>query len=80
MRAIVEMCRAVNLPVVAEGVESNAQLRQLRELGCQHAQGYLLCHPMPAGEIGAFLQEHLVSGDFNAVAQAQPARSVARAS
>ena len=80
MRAIVEMCRALNLPVVAEGVESNAQLRQLRELGCQQAQGYLLCHPMPAGEIGAFLQEHLVSGDFNAVAQAQLARSVARAS
>ena len=55
MRAIVEMCRALGLTVVAEGVETDAQLRQLRQLGCGQVQGYLLCHPRPAEEIGEFL-------------------------
>ena len=61
MRAIVEMCRALSLTVVAEGVETDTQLQQLRELGCEHAQGYLLCHPRPAAEIGDFVQERLLS-------------------
>jgi len=59
MSAIVEMCRALELTVVAEGVESQAQLTQLEQLGCEHAQGYLLCHPMPAEEVSAFLEERL---------------------
>jgi len=61
MRAIVEMCRALGLTVVAEGVESDAQLQQLRELGCEHLQGYLLCRPMPAEQISEFLDERLPS-------------------
>ncbi len=65
MRAIVEMCRALSLTVVAEGVETDAQLRQLRELGCGHAQGYLLCHPMAPREIGEFLHERLRSEAVN---------------
>jgi diguanylate cyclase (GGDEF)-like protein/PAS domain S-box-containing protein len=60
MRAIVEMCGVLGLSVVAEGVESDAQLRHLRELGCANAQGYLLCRPMPAPQISAFLKRRLV--------------------
>jgi diguanylate cyclase (GGDEF)-like protein/PAS domain S-box-containing protein len=60
MRAIVEMCDVLGLPVVAEGVESECQLRHLRELGCQNAQGYLLCRPMPAAEITSFLAQRLL--------------------
>jgi len=61
MKAIVEMCRALGLGVVAEGVESSAQLKQLRRLGCKQAQGYLLCHPMPAEEVSTFLDGRLTS-------------------
>jgi EAL domain-containing protein (putative c-di-GMP-specific phosphodiesterase class I) len=61
MRAIVEMCRALGLTVVAEGVETDAQLRELRQLGCERAQGYLLCHPRPAEEITEFLYERFVT-------------------
>ena len=61
MKAIVEMCRALGLTVVAEGVETDAQLRQLRQLGCERAQGYLLCHPRPPQEITEFLNERLVT-------------------
>jgi len=59
MKAIVEMCRSLGLVVVAEGVESDAQLTQLRRLGCERVQGYLECHPMPPEEIGEFLQGRL---------------------
>jgi diguanylate cyclase (GGDEF)-like protein len=59
MKAIVEMCRALGLDVIAEGVESESQLRQLRALGCEQVQGYLLCHPQPAEEMGDFLDGRL---------------------
>jgi diguanylate cyclase (GGDEF)-like protein len=59
MKAILEMCRALGLTVIAEGVESEGQLRQLQALGCEHAQGFLLCHPQPAESIGEFLARRL---------------------
>jgi diguanylate cyclase (GGDEF)-like protein len=59
IRAIIDMCRALQLSTVAEGVESEAQLSLLADLGCEFAQGYLLCHPMGAAEIGEFLAQHL---------------------
>jgi diguanylate cyclase (GGDEF)-like protein len=65
MRAIVEMSRALALTVVAEGVESSAQLEQLEQLGCEYVQGYLLCHPMPAAQAGEFLARRLESFDLD---------------
>jgi EAL domain-containing protein (putative c-di-GMP-specific phosphodiesterase class I) len=59
MKAIVEMCRVLGLAVIAEGVESEGQLEGLRELGCELAQGYLLCRPLPAEEIDDFLAARL---------------------
>jgi diguanylate cyclase (GGDEF)-like protein/PAS domain S-box-containing protein len=49
--AIIALGRAVGLAVVAEGVESEGQLRVLADLGCDAAQGYLFSRPMPATEI-----------------------------
>jgi EAL domain-containing protein (putative c-di-GMP-specific phosphodiesterase class I) len=43
----VELGHALGLKVVAEGVETDAQLAQLRRLGCDGAQGYLFSQPMP---------------------------------
>jgi diguanylate cyclase (GGDEF)-like protein/PAS domain S-box-containing protein len=51
--SIVAMAHAVNLTVVAEGVETDAQIRILRELGCDQAQGYHLGNPVAAGELFA---------------------------
>jgi EAL domain-containing protein (putative c-di-GMP-specific phosphodiesterase class I) len=42
--------------VIAEGVESTAQLEVLRGLGCESAQGYLFSRPVPAGETARLLE------------------------
>jgi diguanylate cyclase (GGDEF)-like protein len=46
VRTIIAMARNLELTVVAEGVETHAQLEFLRELGCDEAQGFLLSHPL----------------------------------
>ena len=48
-RAIVSMGHVLGLRVVAEGVETEAQARLLREMGCDEAQGYLFGRPISAG-------------------------------
>lgn len=45
-RAIIAMGRSLGLEILAEGVETLAQLRILQEEGCDEVQGYLLGHPM----------------------------------
>jgi diguanylate cyclase (GGDEF)-like protein/PAS domain S-box-containing protein len=53
--AIVAMARSLAVDVVAEGVETEEQLEELRRLGCQRAQGYLLARPMAASAISRLL-------------------------
>lgn len=42
VRAVVTMANALGCDLIAEGVETAAQLERLRDLGCRHAQGYLI--------------------------------------
>jgi EAL domain-containing protein (putative c-di-GMP-specific phosphodiesterase class I) len=49
--AIIAMAHSLNLSVVAEGVETPAQLEFLRTHGCDTIQGYLLSKPLPAEEL-----------------------------
>jgi len=51
VRTLIELARALRLGSVAEGVETDGQLRVLRELGCDAAQGYLLGRPAPPDQI-----------------------------
>jgi EAL domain-containing protein (putative c-di-GMP-specific phosphodiesterase class I) len=51
VKAVIALAAALNLNVVAEGIESVAQLRQLRSLGCEYGQGYLFSRPLPVREI-----------------------------
>jgi len=51
VRAIVAMTAALGCDMVAEGVETPAQLACLRELGCQFAQGYLIGKPLAVDSI-----------------------------
>jgi EAL domain-containing protein (putative c-di-GMP-specific phosphodiesterase class I) len=54
--AIAEMARALGARVVAEGVETEEQLRGVRKLGCELAQGYLFARPLPPDEIDGLLR------------------------
>ncbi len=54
-RAIVTMAESLKLDVVAEGVETQEQLRFLRDHGCGLAQGFLFGKPVPASEFVRFL-------------------------
>jgi diguanylate cyclase (GGDEF)-like protein/PAS domain S-box-containing protein len=53
--AIVAMSRSLGIDVVAEGVETEEQLEELKRLGCQRAQGFLLARPMTAANVARFL-------------------------
>jgi diguanylate cyclase (GGDEF)-like protein/PAS domain S-box-containing protein len=48
VEAVVKLGHSLGLLVVAEGVETPLQLSRLRELGCDHGQGYLFGRPRPA--------------------------------
>ncbi|MGI8683755.1 MAG: EAL domain-containing protein [Acidimicrobiales bacterium] len=50
--AVVSMAHAMGLGVIAEGVETRCQLQELRRLGCDSAQGYLIGRPQSAHETG----------------------------
>lgn len=53
--AIVALGKALNLTIVAEGVETEAQEAFLRERACDEMQGFLFSRPLPADELAAFL-------------------------
>jgi len=59
--SVISMAHALNLRVVAEGIETNAQLEILQQLGCDEVQGYLICRPQPADEVTAFLVDQRFS-------------------
>ncbi|MDM5177502.1 EAL domain-containing protein [Massilia sp. DJPM01] len=55
--AIIAMAHSLQLSVVAEGVETLAQLDFLRQAGCDIMQGYYFARPMPAAQLTALLRE-----------------------
>jgi len=54
---IIAMARALNLDIIAEGVETDAQLAFLRNYGCDHYQGYYFSKPLPINEFELILAE-----------------------
>ena len=55
--AVVEMSRALEARVVAEGIETEAQLEQVTALGCDLAQGFHFSRPVPPERIDELLHE-----------------------
>jgi len=55
VRLVVTLARTLGLATVAEGVETTTQLDELRALGCDLAQGFLLSRPITAEAMGAIL-------------------------
>lgn len=58
IRTIVMMAHGLGIGVMAEGIETAAQLEQLKSLGCPLGQGYLFSKPLSPGEVVTFLNRH----------------------
>jgi diguanylate cyclase (GGDEF)-like protein/PAS domain S-box-containing protein len=69
VEAIIGMARALSLEVIAEGVESEVQLAELRRLGCDYAQGHLFHAAMPARDISRLLREGAL--DYSGISPAR---------
>ncbi len=54
------MAQSLHLPVVVEGIETEAQAQLLRQMGARYAQGFLYYRPMPAAEFEALLDSKVV--------------------
>jgi EAL domain-containing protein (putative c-di-GMP-specific phosphodiesterase class I) len=61
IKAVMAMAAALELAVVAEGVETQAQIDFLLALGCTTVQGYMLGRPLPAAATADLLRERLNS-------------------
>ncbi|MEO7539719.1 MAG: bifunctional diguanylate cyclase/phosphodiesterase [Pyrinomonadaceae bacterium] len=58
VRTVIALAKALNLKVVAEGIESIHQFHQLRILGCEYGQGYLFSKPLPVADIERLLNDN----------------------
>jgi EAL domain-containing protein (putative c-di-GMP-specific phosphodiesterase class I) len=58
VRTVRDLARNIGVTVIAEGVETAEQLGELRELGCESAQGYLFSRPVPGAEIEQLLERN----------------------
>ena len=61
VEAIVRLGTALQLDIVAEGVETAAQLDELKRMSCGHVQGYLLARPMTVDAVTALLARRTVA-------------------
>ncbi|MFZ2298277.1 MAG: EAL domain-containing protein, partial [Aquabacterium sp.] len=57
VKAIVQLGHNLQLTVIAEGVETQAQRQALTDMGCDEAQGYLISRPAPAEACQALLEQ-----------------------
>jgi len=58
VRSIVDLARSLGMSVIAEGVETEAQFDQLRELECPFVQGYYISEPVSGQKAGQLLLEN----------------------
>lgn len=58
VRTLTKLFHDMNLVVIAEGAETEEEVRMLAEQGVDRVQGYALARPMPAIELTKFYQEH----------------------
>ncbi|MEW6325254.1 MAG: EAL domain-containing protein [Nitrospirota bacterium] len=57
VRSTIDLAHSLGLTVVAEGVETQEVLRKLVATGCDEAQGYYICRPMPAAAMLPWLDQ-----------------------
>ena len=59
---ILNLADSLDLVVVGEGIETEAQRAALLRMGCTYGQGYLYSKPLPAAELGPMINQRLATG------------------
>ena len=62
VKSVIALARDLRIGVVAEGVESTAQLDYLRQTNCDEVQGYLIGRAVQANDVLALLGDHEQNG------------------
>lgn len=57
VESVIQLAAALKIGVTAEGVEQVEQGTRLQQLGCQYVQGYGISQPLPAEQVGGWLQQ-----------------------
>ncbi len=68
VRTIVDLCHTLDMGCVVEGVETEAQMRILKSLGCRVMQGYFFSRPMPGADVLAYLNNEVAEAGLMAAA------------
>ncbi len=58
---VISLSKWLNLPMIAEGVETREQLDKLKNFGCDYVQGYYYAKPMPRKDFEAYLEKDATS-------------------
>ena len=56
---IIDIAKFLNVPLVAEGVETQSQLDTLKKMGCEVIQGYYFSKPVPAEDFEQFIEKEI---------------------
>ncbi|WP_162824652.1 putative bifunctional diguanylate cyclase/phosphodiesterase [Saccharospirillum mangrovi] len=61
VKAVVDLCQSLSIQVVAEGVETEAELNAVADLGCHLIQGFVYAKPRPLGEAIEWFEQRRLS-------------------
>ena len=67
VRSMIDLAHTLGLKVTAEGIEDEATLQMLVELGCDMAQGYVIGRPMKARELYQFMGRRMFPGNLREI-------------
>jgi len=60
VKSVIDLCQALEIQVVAEGVETEAELTLIDQLGCHSIQGFVYARPKPLADAGAWLVQRKI--------------------
>ena len=78
--AIIELAKALDITVVAEGVETEAQAAFFADADCDELQGFLFCRPLPVDQLGRHLAAAFKAADVHPSTAWNSVRAFLRAS
>ncbi len=59
VHTIIKLAQNLKMKVIAEGIENYEQLAQLKQLGCEYGQGYLISQPLEVEAAGKFINKQI---------------------